>query len=122
MPYLGPLGEVVRHGASFIASKDGFPIETYNTFREAMESLAWKGRTKHFGSLKPWSVPADMEFLLPWRVRAVRGFKEKLLIRGFEINDRVTIRKMWSRSNPPPNNYSFCAEAALYAQHIAFGH
>ena len=45
---LGPLGEVVRHGASFIASKDGFPIGTYNTFGEAMESLAWKGRTKAF--------------------------------------------------------------------------
>ena len=44
--YLGPLGEVVRHGASFIASKDGFLIGTYNTFGEAMESLAWKGRTK----------------------------------------------------------------------------
>ena len=46
--YLGPLGEVVRHGASFIASKDGFLIGTYNTFGEAIESLAWKGRTKAF--------------------------------------------------------------------------
>jgi hypothetical protein len=44
--YLGPLGEVVRHGASFIASKDGFLIGTYNPFGEAMKSLAWKGRTK----------------------------------------------------------------------------
>ena len=44
--YLGPLGEVVRHGASFIASKDGFLIGTYNTFGGAMESLEWKGRTK----------------------------------------------------------------------------
>jgi hypothetical protein len=26
--YLGPLGEVVHHGASFIASKDGFLIGT----------------------------------------------------------------------------------------------
>ena len=41
--YLGPLGEVVRHGASFIAARDGFLIGTYNTFGEAMESLAWKG-------------------------------------------------------------------------------
>ena len=46
--YLGPLGEVVRHGASFIASRDGFLIGTHNTFGEAMESLAWKGRTKAF--------------------------------------------------------------------------
>jgi hypothetical protein len=59
--YPGPLGEVVRH---FIASKDGFLIGTYNPFGEAMESLAWKGRTKkHFSSLKPWSVP-DLELLL----------------------------------------------------------
>ena len=46
--YLGPLGEVVRDGASFMALKDGFLIGTYNTFGEAMESLAWKGRTKAF--------------------------------------------------------------------------
>jgi hypothetical protein len=59
--YLGPLGEVVRHGASFIASKDGFLIGTYNPFGEAMESLAWKGRTKkHFSLLTPWRVP-DLE-------------------------------------------------------------
>jgi hypothetical protein len=32
--YLGPLGEVVRHGASFIAARDGFLIGTYNTFGE----------------------------------------------------------------------------------------
>jgi hypothetical protein len=44
--YLGPLGQVVRHEASFTASKDGFPIGTYDTFREAMEALAWKGRVK----------------------------------------------------------------------------
>jgi hypothetical protein len=46
--YLGPLGEVVRDGASFMALKDGFLIGTYNTFGETMESLAWKGRTKAF--------------------------------------------------------------------------
>jgi hypothetical protein len=46
--YLGSLGEVVRHGASFIASKDGFVIGTYNTLVEAMECLSWKGRTKAF--------------------------------------------------------------------------
>ena len=45
--YLGPLGEVVHHGASFIASKDGFLIGTYNTFGEAMEALAWKGRERY---------------------------------------------------------------------------
>ncbi len=44
--YLGPLGEIVRHDASFTASKDGFLIGTYVTFGEAMESLAWKGRAK----------------------------------------------------------------------------
>ena len=47
--YLGPLGEVVRHGASFIASKDGFLVGEYNTFREALESLEWKGRAKALG-------------------------------------------------------------------------
>jgi hypothetical protein len=46
--YLGPFGEVVRHGASFIASRDGFLIGTYKTFGEAMESLTWKGGTKAF--------------------------------------------------------------------------
>jgi hypothetical protein len=34
--YLGPLGEVVRHEAFFIASKDGFLIGEYETFQEAM--------------------------------------------------------------------------------------
>jgi hypothetical protein len=38
----------VSQGASFIASKDGFLIGAYNTLAEAMESLAWKGRTKAF--------------------------------------------------------------------------
>jgi hypothetical protein len=46
--YLGPLGEVVRHGASFDAWKGGFLIGTYNSFGEALESLAWKGRIKAF--------------------------------------------------------------------------
>jgi hypothetical protein len=40
--YLGPLGEVVRDEASFIASKDGFLIGTYDTFGKAMEDLASK--------------------------------------------------------------------------------
>jgi hypothetical protein len=44
--YLGPLGEVVRHGAFFIARKDGFLIGEYDTLREAMASLEWKGRAK----------------------------------------------------------------------------
>jgi len=44
--YLGPLGEVVRHGLLFFASKDGFLIGTYASLGEAMESLAWKGRVK----------------------------------------------------------------------------
>jgi hypothetical protein len=39
-------GEVARHGLTFSAWKDAFPIGTYNTFEEAMASLAWKGRTK----------------------------------------------------------------------------
>ncbi len=46
--YLGPLGEAVRHGASFVASKGGFLIGTYNSFGEAFESLAWKGPIKSF--------------------------------------------------------------------------
>ena len=48
-PYQGPLGEVVRHGRCFFASKDGFPIAAYNTFEEAMECLAWKARAKAAG-------------------------------------------------------------------------
>jgi hypothetical protein len=44
--YLGPLGQVVCDQVSFSASKDGFPIGTYDTYEEAMESLAWKGRAK----------------------------------------------------------------------------
>ena len=47
--YQGPLGEVVRHGISFVASKDGFPVGTYNSFHEAMALLAWKGRIKARG-------------------------------------------------------------------------
>ena len=46
--YLGPLGQVVCDEVSFSALKDGFPIGTYNTYEEAMESLAWKGRAKHY--------------------------------------------------------------------------
>ena len=45
-PYRGPLGEVVRHGKIFFASKDSFPVGTYNSFDEAMASLAWKARAK----------------------------------------------------------------------------
>jgi len=44
--YQGPLGEVVCDEVSFLASKDGFPVGTYKTYEEAMESLAWKGRAK----------------------------------------------------------------------------
>ena len=44
--YLGPLGQVVCDEVSFFASKDGFLIGTYNSYEEAMESLAWKGRAK----------------------------------------------------------------------------
>jgi hypothetical protein len=44
--HLGPLGEVVRHGISFFASKDGFLIGEYDTFQKAMDSLEWKGRAK----------------------------------------------------------------------------
>ena len=39
-------GQVVCDEVSFFASKDGFPIGTYNSYEEAMESLAWKGRAK----------------------------------------------------------------------------
>jgi hypothetical protein len=48
--YLGPLGQVVCDQVSFFASKDGFPIGTYNSYEEAIESLAWKGRAKAGGS------------------------------------------------------------------------
>ena len=52
--YLGPLGEVVRDEASFIASKDGFLIGTYDRFGEAMEALAWKGRERHADRDEPY--------------------------------------------------------------------
>ena len=45
--YQGPLGLVVYEGASFFASKDGFPIGAFDTLEEAMETLAWKARPKH---------------------------------------------------------------------------
>jgi hypothetical protein len=44
--YQGSFGQIVCQQASFLASKNGFPIGTYGTFEEAMESLAWKGRVK----------------------------------------------------------------------------
>ncbi len=44
--YQGALGEVVRYGPTFSASKDGFLVGTYNTFEEAMESLVWRERLK----------------------------------------------------------------------------
>jgi hypothetical protein len=44
--YQGPLGQVVRNGRFFFASKDDFLIGTYNTFEEAMESLVYKERLK----------------------------------------------------------------------------
>ena len=44
--YLGPLGQVVCDEVSFFASKDGFPIGTYNSYEEAIESFAWTGRAK----------------------------------------------------------------------------
>lgn len=47
--YQGPLGDVVRDGIVFLASRDGFPIGIYNSFEEAMASLAWKGRVKATG-------------------------------------------------------------------------
>ena len=43
--YQGPLGLIVHRGG-FFASKDRFPIGTYNTFEEAMGSLVWKERSK----------------------------------------------------------------------------
>ena len=48
--YLGFLGQVVCDQVSFFASKDGFPIGTYNSYEEAIESLAWKGRAKAGGN------------------------------------------------------------------------
>jgi len=39
--------------------------------------LRGKEELKHFSSLKPWSVPSDMEFLLPCCEGAgVRGLTE----------------------------------------------
>jgi len=37
--YDGPLGEVVRHGRTFFAWKEGFLVGTYQTFDEAMKAL-----------------------------------------------------------------------------------
>jgi len=63
--YLGPLGEVVRHGASFIASKDGFLIGSEHTTRSERLWSPLRGREelKRLSLLNPWSVP-EMEFLL----------------------------------------------------------
>ena len=44
--YQGPLGLIVCQKASFFASKNGFPIGTYDTFEEAMAALAGKERDK----------------------------------------------------------------------------
>jgi hypothetical protein len=44
--YEGPLGQIACQEASFCATKDGFPIGTFDTFEKAMEILAWKGRDK----------------------------------------------------------------------------
>jgi len=44
--YLGPLGEVVRHRASFIASKDGFLIGTYERSGRLWRSLRGKEELK----------------------------------------------------------------------------
>jgi hypothetical protein len=49
--YQGPFGLVVHEGASFFASMDGFPIGTYHTLEEAMETLAWKARPKGSGAV-----------------------------------------------------------------------
>ena len=45
--YQGPLGLVVYAGASFFASQDGFPIGTFDTLQEAMETLPGKEGPKH---------------------------------------------------------------------------
>jgi hypothetical protein len=37
--YQGPLGQVVRRGGIFFASKDGCPVGAYNTFEEAMNAF-----------------------------------------------------------------------------------
>ena len=48
-PYQGPLGEVVRHGRTFYAMKNGFLVATSGSLEEAVASLAWKGRIKARG-------------------------------------------------------------------------
>jgi len=40
--YQGPLGQVVRQGTSFLASKDGIPVGEYSTLEQAMVTLEWK--------------------------------------------------------------------------------
>jgi hypothetical protein len=61
--YQGPRGRIVCQKASFFASKNGFPIGTYDTFEEAMAALAGKGsdkateggqRTKRIEHVKLW--------------------------------------------------------------------
>jgi hypothetical protein len=44
--YQGPFGLVVCEAGFFSATKDGFPVGTYKTFGEAVESLAWKSRAR----------------------------------------------------------------------------
>jgi hypothetical protein len=44
--YQGPLGQVVCDEVSFSASKDGFPVGTYNTYEGALESLCMEGKSQ----------------------------------------------------------------------------
>jgi hypothetical protein len=57
--YQGPLGQIFCEGASFFASKDGFPLGTLKTYDEAMEMLAWKGRVKPSALSRAPGFPAS---------------------------------------------------------------
>jgi hypothetical protein len=70
--YQGPLGLIVCQKASFFASKNGFPIGTYDTFEEAMAALVGKGSdkatqggqcTKRIEQIKLWETVAPRRWL-----------------------------------------------------------
>jgi hypothetical protein len=69
---LGPLGEVVRHEASFIASKDGFLIGAYDTFGEAMEALGsalFQDRRQLFKYVLTFDLGAEKVFYVGgWQI------------------------------------------------------
>jgi hypothetical protein len=81
--YLGPLGEVVRHGAAFFASKDGFLIGTYDTLGELWSPLSGKKERN----------PSEINFLEYTRLGVILSFRPHVKIR---ISSLINTRLRWS--------------------------